>query len=105
MCSLVAHDRLKENKTDDESSIGDREIPNDATVKALKSLGATFNFIDTWLHNFCVKYFSRSESYRLSMKEMFKIIPQNVEKPPTSRERNQKLISDIGSGWYLKKMC
>ena len=48
MCSLVAHDRLQENKPDDESSIGDRLIPNDATVKALKSLGATFNFfIDT----------------------------------------------------------
>ena len=36
MCSLVAYDRLQENKIDDESSIGDREIPNDATVKALK---------------------------------------------------------------------
>ena len=52
MCSLVAHDRLKENKTDYQSSIGDREIINDATVKALKSLGATFNFIDTWLPQF-----------------------------------------------------
>ena len=57
MCSLVARDRLQENKTDNESSIGDREIPNDAKVKALKSLGSTFNFIDTWLHNFCEKYF------------------------------------------------
>ena len=37
MCSLVAHDRLQENKPDDESSIGDRLIPNDATAKALKS--------------------------------------------------------------------
>ena len=36
MCSLVAHDRLQENKTDDEISIGDREIPNDETVKVLK---------------------------------------------------------------------
>ena len=36
MCYLVANDRLQENKTDDESSIGDRLIPNDATVKALK---------------------------------------------------------------------
>ena len=36
MCSLVAHDRMQENKTDDESSIGDRVIPNDSTVKALK---------------------------------------------------------------------
>ena len=58
MCSLVAHDRLQTDYKDNESSIGDREIPNDATVKALKSLGATFNFIDTWLHNFRVKYFA-----------------------------------------------
>ena len=83
MCSLVAHDRLQVNKPDDESSIGDRVIPNDATVKALRSLGATFNFIDIWLHNFREKYFARSESYRLAMVEMFKTIPQNVEKPLT----------------------
>ena len=88
MCSLVAHDRLKEKKKDDESSIGDREIPNDATVKALKSLGATFNFIETWLLNFHDKYFARSESYSIAMKEMFKQIPQNVEKPLTSIENN-----------------
>ena len=41
MCSLVAHDRLQENKTDNESSIGDRKIQNYATVKALELLGAT----------------------------------------------------------------
>ena len=35
MCSLVAHDRMQDNKQDDESSIGDIEIPKDATVKAL----------------------------------------------------------------------
>ena len=46
MCSLVASDRLQDNKKDDESSIVDREIPNYATVKSLKSLGPTFNFID-----------------------------------------------------------
>ena len=46
MCYLVAHDRLQDNYKDDESSIGDREIKNDSTVKELKSLGATFNFID-----------------------------------------------------------
>ena len=103
MYSLVAHYRLQENKTDDESSIGYIVIPNDATVKVLKSLGATFNLIDTWLHNFCEMYFDRSESYRLAMNEMFKTIPQNVENPLTSREKNQKLITDIGGGWYLKK--
>ena len=33
MCSLVSHDRLKTDYKDDEISIGDRAIPNDATVK------------------------------------------------------------------------
>ena len=59
MCSLVAHDRMQDNKQDDERSIGNREIPKDATVKALNSLGATFNLIDIRLHNFCHNYFAR----------------------------------------------
>ena len=83
-------------------SIKLKVAPNDATVKALKSLGATFNFIDTCLHNFSENYFSRSESYSIAMKEMFKKIPQNFEKPLTSREKNQKLMIDIGGVWYLK---
>ena len=62
MCSLVAHDRLQNYYKDDEISIGDRSIPNDAIVKELKSLGATFNFIDIWLHLLCENNFSRSES-------------------------------------------
>ena len=37
------------------------------------------------------------------MKDMFKTMPQNVERELTSREKNQKLITDIGIGWYLKK--
>ena len=36
MCSLVAHYRLQKYYKDDENSIGDREIPNDAKVKELK---------------------------------------------------------------------
>ena len=39
------------------------------------------------------------------MNEMFKTIPQNVEKPLTSREKNQRLITDIGGGWYLEKIA
>ena len=37
------------------------------------------------------------------MVEMFKTIPQNVEKPLTSREKKEKSITDIGDGWYLEK--
>ena len=57
MFSLVAQDRFQENEQDDEISLGDRVIPKYATVKALNSLDATFNFIDIWLHNFQQNYF------------------------------------------------
>ena len=89
MCSLVAHARLQTDYKDDERSIGDISIPNDATVKELKSLGATFNFIDIWLKFLRTNYCARSESYRIAMEEMFKQIPQNFEKALTSREKNQ----------------
>ena len=90
MCSLVAHNRLQDNDQDDEISLGDRVIPKDATVKALDSLGATFNFIDIWLHNFCHNYFEQSVSYTAAMVEMFKTIPQNFGIPMTSIEKNKK---------------
>ena len=87
MCSLVAHDRLQDNYQDDEISLDDRVIPKDATVKALLSLGATFNFIDIWLHTFIKTYFEQKESYETAMVEMFKTIPQNDGIQMTSREK------------------
>ena len=104
MCSLVSHDMLQTDYKDDESSIGDRAIPNNAAVTELKSLGATFNFIDIWLKLLRKNYCARSESYSIAMEQMFKKIPQNVEKALTSSEENQKLMTDIGGGWYLKNV-
>ena len=103
MCSFVAHDRLQDNEEDDESSLGDLKIQKDETVKSLNSLGDTFNFIEIWLHNFHHNYFEQSESYTAAMVEMFKTTPQIFGKPLTTREKNQKLITDIGGGWYLDK--
>ena len=37
------------------------------------------------------------------MVEMFKKIPKNYGIQMKSREKNQKLITDIGGGWYLEK--
>ena len=37
------------------------------------------------------------------MEEIFKQIPKNVEVALTSREKNQKLMTDIGGGWSMKK--
>ena len=67
-CSLVADYRLQTDYEDYVSSIGDGEIPNDATIKTLESLGATFNFIDIWLKLLLGNYCARSESYINAMK-------------------------------------
>ena len=78
MCYLVAHDRLQPDYEDDVSSIGDREIPNDATIKTLEVLGVTFNFIDIWLKLLHENYCAWSDSYINFMKDMFMEIPHNV---------------------------
>ena len=88
---------------DDESSIGDRAIPNDTTIKTLEALGATFNFIDIWLKLLREKVCARSDAYIYAMKEMFMQIPKNVEIALTPKEKTQKLMTDIGGGWYIKK--
>ena len=84
MCYLVAHDRLEPDYKDDKISIGDRAIPNDATIKTLESLGATFNFIYIWLKLLRENYCDGSESYVNAMKEMFMQILQNVGRALTS---------------------
>ena len=103
MCSLVAHDRLQLDYKDYESSIGDREIPNDATIKTLEALGATFNFIDVWLKLLLENYDAICEAYINAMKEMFMQIPQNVEIALTPKQKIQNLMTDIGGGWYVEK--
>ena len=87
---------MQDNKQDDESSLSDREIPKDSTVKALNSLGATFNFIDIWIHNFCHNYFARSESYTVAMVETFKTIPQNIGKPLTTEKKIKNSLQILG---------
>ena len=52
MCSLVAHNKLQLDYKYDEIIIGDRSIPDNATTKALKALGATINCIDIWINFF-----------------------------------------------------
>ena len=38
------------------------------------------------------------------MKDMFMQIPQNVEISLTPKEKTQKFMTDIGGGWYTKKI-
>ena len=102
MCYLVAHDRLQLDYKYDESSIGDRVIPDNATTKALEALGATINFIDIWLKLFLGNFNARCDAYINAMKDMFNKIPQTIKIAFTSKQKVQKLMTDIGGGWYMK---
>ena len=72
MCYLVAHDKIQSAYEDEENSIGGRSIPKNATTEALKSLGATLNFIDVWIKLFLENYDARCIAYINDMREMFK---------------------------------
>ena len=37
------------------------------------------------------------------MEEMFMQIPKKIERALTSKEKTQKLLTDIGGGWYMEK--
>ena len=74
-------------------------MPNDATVKQLKSLGVTFNFIYIWLNFLHTNHCARGESYSNAMEEMFKQIPQNVGKALTSSEKKTK--TDVRYWWWM----
>ena len=87
----------------DESIIGDRSIPKNATTEALEELGATLNFIHVSFKLFEDNYGSRRVSYITDMKDVFKQIPQTMIKALTPGQKSQKLMTDIGGGRYMGK--
>ena len=103
MCYLVAHDKIQPNDEYYGSSIGDRSIHDNATPKSLEALGSTLNFMDTRLKLLLDNYDARCDAYINAMKDMFKKIPQTMSKPLTPKQKVQKLITDIGGGWYMGK--
>ena len=103
ICYLVAHDKIQPDYEDDESYLGDRSIPKDATPKELTALGATLKFIDIWLKLFLDNYSARCDAYVNAMKEMFKKIPLTIKKAPTPKQKVQRLMIDIVGGWYMGK--
>ena len=73
------------------------------TTEALEALGATFNFIVIWLKMFDENYNARRVAYSTDMKEMFKQIHTTMTKPLSPRQKFQKLMTEIGGGWYMGK--
>ena len=104
LCYIVTHDKKQPAYDYDESSIGDRLITKHVTTEALEALVATFNFIDIWLKLLDYNYDARHVEYITDMKEMFKQIPTIMTKPLIQRQKVQKLMTEIGGVWYMKKI-
>ena len=69
----------------------------------LEALGATINFIDIWLKFFRENFNARCDAYINAMKDMFRKIPQTIKIALTPKQKIQKLMTDIGGGWYMGK--
>ena len=61
-------------------------------------MGATLNFIEE-------NYDRRCVAYSTDMKDMFKKTFQTMIKALTPKQNVQKLMTDIGGGWYMTKEC
>ena len=105
MCYLVAYDKKLPVYEDDEISIEYRSIPKNKTTKTLKSLGDNINFIDIWIKLFDKNYGARHVAYITATEDMFNQITLTMIKALTPKQNVQKLMTDIGGGWYMKKEC
>ena len=103
MCSITEHNRKQPTYYYDARIDGDRAIINNTTTAALKSLGATLNFIDFWLKYFQHNYQEILEMYHDAMIELFKHIPTMKSKPLSQDKMHQFLLKYIGGSWYMEK--
>ena len=54
-----------------------------------------------WLKLLDDNYNARLVAYRIAMKYMFKQIPTTMTKPLSQKQKVQKLMTEIGGGWYM----
>ena len=66
-------------------------------------MGATLNFIEIWLKLLDNNYDARRVACITAMKEMFKQTPTTMTKPLSPKQKVQKLITEIGGGWYMEQ--
>ena len=96
MCSITSHDTQQHKYVDDAISAGSREIPNNSTTEALKSLCATIKFIHCWLKHLQQTQQEISEMYHEVTIDLFKQIPTMKYNPLSQDKNNQFLLIDIG---------
>ena len=66
-------------------------------------MGSTLNFIDISLKLFEDNYYARCVSYSTDMKEIFKQIHLMIIKALTTKQKVQKLMTEISGGWCMGK--
>ena len=74
------------------------------TTEALEALGATLNFIEIWIKLLDHNYELRCGMYNKAMKDMSKTMPTTTTKPLIPKQNVQKIMTDIGGGWYMKNL-
>ena len=67
-------------------------------------MSATINFIDIWVELLEENYDSRRVAYITSTKGMFNQIHINMIKPFIPKQKVHTRMTDIGGGWYNKKV-
>ena len=67
-------------------------------------MGATLNFIEIWIKLLDKNYDARRIAYITAMKYIFKKIPTTINKPLIPKQKVQKLMTEIGGGWYMEKI-
>ena len=67
-------------------------------------MGATINFINIWLKILDSNYDAIRVAYITAMKQMLKKLPQTNIKALNPKQKVQKLMTDIGGGWYMEKV-
>ena len=82
----------------------DRLIPKNATIEALELLGDNHNFIGIWIKLLEENYEVRYGMYNKSMKQMNKQIPTTMIKSLSPEQKVQKLMTQIGGGWYIENI-
>ena len=103
MWSLVAHEKENSTSSDDESSLGERNVPKKLPTDTLKSLSAILKLIDEWLLMFPENYDAKCEAYKTAMGQLFKTISVTSNNLLTQKQRYTKTIENIGGQWFIKK--
>ena len=66
-------------------------------------MGVTLNFIEIWITLLENNYDARLVAYITAMKDIFKQRSTTMTKPLSTKQKFEKIMTEIGGGWYMEK--